>query len=344
LYAIAAAAAVILAVVVGIAYRIHAGESDDDGLPVESAATHATAPAPPPAQSAEPAPPAPVPAPAPAKPPVQAIPKPPVEKVPVVSIRPKYNSKKLRAKLVSPVRTQPAIVLGQLTVDSNPAGAQVAIDGQSQSVTPLSLANLLPGHHTITISKLGFATQTRAVDIASGSRSVISVQLAPSTASVAATSDPPGAAIWVDGRDSGRVTPARISFDKPGTHNFIFKKAGYLDETMSANLQIGQTFEMAPTLRVLGTTDEIKVGGRFKKVFGGSETAGMGVVSVKTQPKGAQVAVNNRIVDKLSPVEFYLNPGNYVIDITMSGFKSVERVITVDKNGKVVIDESLDRQ
>ena len=340
LYAIAAAAGVILAVVIGIAYRIHAGESDDDGLPAESAATHVTAPAPAPAQSPEPAPPAP----APPKPPVQAIPKPPVEKVPVVSIKPKYNSKKLRAKLVAPGRTQPAIVLGQLSVDSNPAGAQVAIDGQSQSVTPLSLANLLPGHHTITISKLGFASQTRGVDITSGSRSVISVQLAPTTASVAATSDPTGAAIWVDGKDSGRVTPARISFDKPGTHNFVFKKAGYLDESMSANLQIGQTFEMAPTLRVLGSTDEIKVGGRLKKVFGGSETAGMGVVSVKTQPKGAQVAVNNRIVDKLSPVEFYLNPGNYVIDITLSGFKSVERVITVDKNGKVAIDESLDRQ
>jgi len=46
----------------------------------------------------------------------------------------------------------------------------------------------------------------------------------------------------------------------------------------------------------------------------------------------------------MSPVEFYLNPGNYVIDITLSGFKTVEKVITVEKNGKVVIDENLDRQ
>jgi hypothetical protein len=39
-----------------------------------------------------------------------------------------------------------------------------------------------------------------------------------------------------------------------------------------------------------------------------------------------------------------LDPGNYVIDITMSGFKSIHRVITVEKNGKVAIDESLDRE
>jgi eukaryotic-like serine/threonine-protein kinase len=341
LYAMGAAVAVILAVMVGIAYRIHAGESDDFTPPVEPAAeTRVTAPAPPPAQVAQPAPPAP----APAKVPAQVIPKPPVEKQPVVSVRPKYNSKKLRAKLLSPRSTAPAIVPGQLIVDSYPAGAVVSIDGQNQAVTPLSLSNLPPGRHSITISKAGFASETRAVDVASGSKSSISIQLAPTTATVAADSDPAGAAIWVDGRDSGRVTPARISLDKPGSHNFVFKKAGYLDETMSANVQIGQTFQMAPKLRALGSTDEIKVGGRFKKVFGGSETAGMGTVSVRTQPKGAQIAVNNHLLDKMSPVEFYLNPGNYVIDITLSGFKTVEKVITVEKNGKLMIDENLDRQ
>jgi hypothetical protein len=96
-------------------------------------------------------------------------------------------------------------------------------------------------------------------------------------------------------------------------------------------------------LRPLGNTDDIKIGGKFKKLFGGSETAGMGTVSVKTQPKGAQVAINNRILDKNSPVEFFLDPGTYVLDITLSGFKSVHRVITVEKNGKVAVDESLDR-
>jgi len=113
---------------------------------------------------------------------------------------------------------------------------------------------------------------------------------------------------------------------------------------MSANLQIGQTFQLSPTLRALGNTDEIKFGGKFKKVFGGSDSAGMGTVSIKTQPKGAQIAVNNRIVDRASPADFYLNPGNYVIDITMTGFKSVHKVIAVEKNGKVVIEESLDRE
>jgi hypothetical protein len=148
----------------------------------------------------------------------------------------------------------------------------------------------------------------------------------------------------MDGKNTGRVTPTQISVDKPGNHNFVFKKQGYLDESATSNLQVGQTFRLSPTLRVLGNTDDIKIGGKFKKLFGGGDTSGMGAVSVKTQPKGAQVAINNRILDKFSPVEFYLDPGTYVVDITLSGFKSVHRVINVDKNGKVSIEESLDRE
>ena len=124
------------------------------------------------------------------------------------------------------------------------------------------------------------------------------------------------------------------------------KKQGYLEETTTVNLQTGQTFRYAPSLRALGNTDEIKTVGRFKKVFGGggSDAAGMGVVSIKTNPKGAQIAVNRRMVEKLSPVDFYLNPGTYVVDITLSGFKDVRRVVNVEKSGKVAIDLSMERE
>ncbi len=101
--------------------------------------------------------------------------------------------------------------------------------------------------------------------------------------------------------------------DKPGSHTFLVKKQGYLEETSTASLQAGQIFHFAPTLKALGSTDDIKLGGKFKKLFGGGDTAGMGAVSVKTQPKGAQVAINNRILDKFSPVDF-LSQSRYLRD------------------------------
>jgi eukaryotic-like serine/threonine-protein kinase len=329
---ITSAIGIIVLIVAAIAWHIHSENADDDATPVQSPAASASASAQPnPAQ-----------APDTGQTTVQVAPEPVTAAPPEVSVQPKYNNK----KKVKARPAAPAIVPGQLNVNSTPAGAQVQVDGRSNSawVTPFNLAGLNPGQHTLTISKAGYAPDTRNIDVGSGSKSFLSVQLAQLGATVSVTSDPSGVAIWMDGKDTGRTTPAQISVDKPGNHSFVFKKQGYLDETATANLQIGQTFRLAPSLRALGNTDNLRIGGKFKKLFGNGDTAGMGAVSIKTQPKGAQVAINNRIVDKNSPVDLFLDPGTYVIDITMSGFKDVHRVITVERSGKVAIDEILSRE
>ncbi|MGD0180652.1 MAG: PEGA domain-containing protein [Terriglobales bacterium] len=332
---IAAAILVIAVVVAGIAWHIHSENADDDATPAQTPAPAASAPAQP---GATPTPETS----AANQTTTQVAPEAVTVTPPPVSVQPKYNNKK-KAK---PKPVAPTIVPGQLSVTSTPAGAQIQIDGQNDStwVTPFNLAGLNPGQHTLTISKSGYAAETRTIDVGSGSKSFVSVQLAQLSATVSVSSEPAGAAIWMDGKDTGRVTPAQFSVDRAGNHSFVFKKQGYLDESATANLQIGQTFRLAQSLKALGNTDDIKIGGKFKKLFGNGDTAGMGAVSIKTSPKGAQVAINNRILDKNSPVDLYLDPGNYVLDITLSGFKSIHKVITVEKSGKVAIDESLDRE
>jgi hypothetical protein len=56
------------------------------------------------------------------------------------------------------------------------------------------------------------------------------------------------------------------------------------------------------------------------------------------------VAINKRVLDKASPVEFYLNPGTYILDVTLSGYANIHRVINVERGGKLAIDETLTRQ
>jgi hypothetical protein len=238
------------------------------------------------------------------------------------------------------------VIPGQLTVNSTPEGAQVLVDGHHNPnwLTPYDMTGLVPGQHLVSISKLGYAPETRTIEVASGSKSFLVVQLAALGAAAFVTSMPPGAQVFMDGKDIGRATPAQIQVDHLGGHTFLVRKQGYLDETATSNLQAGQTFQFAPVLRALGNTDDIKMVGKFKRMFGGGETAGMGIVSIKTQPKGAQIAVNRHILDKGSPVDFYLNPGSYLIDITVSGYKSSHRVINVDRGGKFAIDEVLEPQ
>jgi serine/threonine protein kinase len=337
LYSIAGAVAIILLVVGFIAYRIHSENSTDEGSAVPPVAAAPAEASPKPAWNR-------------AQPPVQAPAQAQPEQItagreaPPVSVTPKYNrNNKKKGKVQA---FTPTVIPGQMTINSTPEGAEVRVDGRSDPswITPFNLPGLAPGQHSVTVSRAGYAPESRTIEVASGSKSFLVIQLAQLTAAAAITSQPAGAQIFLDGKDTGRVTPAQIPVDKPGPHTFVIKKQGFLDETSTASLPAGQIFHFASTLRPLGSADDIKLGGKFKKLFGGGDMAGMGGVNVKTQPKGAQVAVNNRILDKFSPVDFYLNPGTYVIDITASGYKPVHRVIEVQKGSKVAVDENLERQ
>ncbi len=248
------------------------------------------------------------------------------------------NSKK---KVAAPV-----VVPGQITVDSTPQGAQVQLDGATDPtwVTPLSVSSLDPGPHSITITKSGYVTDSRTVKVVSGTKSSVVIHLNQLSATLSVTSNPPGANIYVDGRDMGKLTPAQVSVDK-GQHVVLIRKAGYIDETASAQFALGQTVALSPTLRAMGNVDNIRTVGKMKKLFGGnSGQPGQGTLSIRTQPKGAQVAVNQHMLEKGSPVEVMLDPGNYVIDITLSGYAPISKVVTVDKGGKAVLDETMQPQ
>ena len=238
------------------------------------------------------------------------------------------------------------IIPGQMAVDSTPQGAQAQVDGRTDSsyVTPFALTNLQPGQHTITVSKPGYSTDTRTITVTSGNRATVVVHLSQLMATLVLSSDPAGANVYVDGRDTGTKTPSQVSVDK-GQHVVLVRKMGYIDETMNAQFVLGQTFNFAPTLRPLGNVDNIRTVGKMSKLFGGKGAQpGQTVVSIRTQPKGAQVAINQHIVEKNSPFDVALDPGNYVIDITLTGYAPVHKVITADKGGKVVVDEVLQPQ
>lgn len=236
-------------------------------------------------------------------------------------------------------------VLAQLTVSSVPAGAQITFDGSPLCQSPCTLTDIAPGQHVVAATKAGFASQSRTIHLRAGTSSVALQLNAVAMTTLMISSTPAGGAIVIDGRDTGRLTPTLFSFDKAGVHTVVVKRSGYLEETSTVNVQSGQTANVNVPLKRLGETEDIRgAGGKFKKVFGRGESASMGIVSVKTQPKGAQIMVNNRALDKTAPFDFYLNPGTYEINITMSGYRTLHRVINVEQGEKVAIEETLSPQ
>jgi|CZKJ01.1.fsa_nt_gi serine/threonine-protein kinase len=337
-YSIAGAAVLILIIAIALVLHINHLNSDDDAgrpaTPEPVAQSAASQPSAPVQLAQSPSVPAQT---QPAAPAAESEPA-PAHVAAVAAGRGKNARKKSAA-------AAPVVIPGQMAIDSTPQGAQVQLDGKTDPswVTPFTLSGLNAGQHTVTVSKAGYSTDTRTVDVASGSKSFVVSHLVQLMATLSVTSTPAGANIYVDGRDSGKLTPAQVSVDK-GQHVVLVRKPGFLDETTSSQFVLAQTVTFSPTLRPLGNVDDIKTVGKMNKLFGGKQAQGMGTISLKTQPRGAQVAINKHMLEKSTPVDAMLDPGNYIVDITLTGYLPIHKVVTVDKGGKAVIDEVLQHE
>ncbi|HYN16196.1 MAG TPA: serine/threonine-protein kinase [Terriglobales bacterium] len=257
----------------------------------------------------------------------------------VIEIVPPTRPLKARRKAVS-APAAPAV--GELLVNSVPQGAQVQVDGSGVGLTPLSLASLSPGQHLVVLSKAGYAVESRSVVVHGGTRIALAVSLNQLAAVASISSDPPGAAIIIDGRDTGKVTPAKLAVGQ-GNHSLAVRKAGYLETSASLALNPGETFQFQPTLKPLGNADDIKQVGKFKKLIGRGGQENASRVLVRTFPKGAQIMFNSRMMDRTSPAEFLLGAGTYEVTLTLTGYKTVHKTITVESGGRMEVNETMER-
>lgn len=232
---------------------------------------------------------------------------------------------------------------GQLSVGSLPIGATVQIEGQNgQWQTPQTIGPLAPGNYKVTVSKPGYSGETRIVQVSAGGRTPVNVNLTASKGWITVAGSPSGAAILVDGKDTGKVTPAQLMLD-PAMHNVVLRKAGYLEASTDLRLAAGQAISYSPSLMVAGRTDNIRIvnGG---KMFGGRPAAsGMARIEIKSEPKGAQVIVNGMPLQKTTPVEIQVDTGSYDITLQKDGYKAVHESAIVGPDDHVRIDKSLSR-
>ncbi len=77
--------------------------------------------------------------------------------------------------------SEPAPTTGRLEVGSDPPGAQILVDGTPRGTTPLSIASIPPGEHTVVISS-GESVVTRRVTVTAGATATVVASVAPSKA------------------------------------------------------------------------------------------------------------------------------------------------------------------
>jgi serine/threonine-protein kinase len=269
----------------------------------------------------------------------------PIETLPVVATR--HGKASRVAKAVTRAVAAPASPAeAQITVSSVPPDATVEIEGlQGQSwKTPQTIGSLAAGSYKVTVSKPGYAPDIRTVQLSAGNRTAVNVQLTVVKGFLNVAGSPSGASVVIDGRDTGKVTPAVFVLD-PAVHNVVLRKAGFLEAGSDIRLAAGQTIGYSPSLMVAGRTDNIKImGGGVGKIFnGGGSSQGKARIEIRTEPKGAEVIINGTSLQKTTPVDIQVEPGNYDITLQKDGYQPVHDNAIVGVDDRVKINKSLSR-
>jgi hypothetical protein len=225
-----------------------------------------------------------------------------------------------------------------------PMGATVEIEGRAgQWKVPQTVPGLAAGTYKVTFNMPGYATETRNVQVTGGARTPLDVRLTAVKGFVTVASKPAGAAIWINGKDTGKVTPIEFLVE-PGAQSITVRKQGYLEASTDLKLVAGQSVNYAPSLMVAGRTDNIRLvgSGGVGKLFGNNgNSSGMAQIEIKTEPKGAQVTINGTPLQKPTPLVVQVEAGNYDITIQKDGYKPIHESAIIGMDDRIKIDRPL---
>ena len=155
------------------------------------------------------------------------------------------------------VSDEAGITLAELTsgnsifqVTTNEPGVTVLLNGVELGRTPFSREDLRPGSYTLSLQSPYYADREVAVTLADGVVFKEDYVLQASTGQLTMLSEPAGAAVYIDGQDTGEVTPVTLNDVATGTRALSLRLAGYqTTAAQTVTVEEEQTAQVSETLR-----------------------------------------------------------------------------------------------
>ncbi|MBB6095057.1 formylglycine-generating enzyme required for sulfatase activity [Povalibacter uvarum] len=199
----------------------------------------------------------------------------------------------------------PALVAAwaNVTITSEPAGAQVIVAGEQRGVTPLT-TEVMAGNQPLELRLEGFKAWTTDIQVkASEAMTVGPVRLGLPDGRLALRSEPSGASVTISGVYRG-VTPLDVEVRPDMEQSIVFSRPGYEPATRQATLKSGERQTMSVAL-----------------------TGVYGEVAVRAQPADAQVFVDGRPAGNVNQT-LRLVATTHEIEIRKAGFVDFKTTVT----------------
>ncbi len=210
-------------------------------------------------------------------------------------------------------------VTGILLLTTDPTPCEVSLKGVSLGATPLLVTTLESGTHRLTFASPGY--QTKEVEVTLEGRTPVkqAVALMSDSGTIALTSDPAGAEVFVNGISRGH-TPCHVDRIPGGTVTLEIKADGFQPHTREFSLAAGEVQKVEVQLKPLPGT--------------------LRVVSI---PEAGRVYINDEFKGEAPYDLVSAKPGTYRVRVDKAGHEPVARDVTLEKGASITEEFRLAR-
>ncbi|MDP6924569.1 MAG: PEGA domain-containing protein [Candidatus Scalindua sp.] len=208
------------------------------------------------------------------------------------------------------IATELQMKAGSISISSNPTGAFIKINGKKSGNTPETINDLSPGTHLAEIRMDGYEDWSESVDIKGDKINKLVANLLEITGSININSNPPEAAIYLNGEKAG-ITPDTLKSVTIGSHEIEIKMEGFAGWKKTLNVKKGKEINLNATLE-----------------------QNTGTANIESDPTDAVVLLDANDFGK-TPVNLTdIKIGIYDVEIQKEGYVSCKKTIKI-KAGKV---------
>jgi formylglycine-generating enzyme required for sulfatase activity len=207
---------------------------------------------------------------------------------------------------------------GKLSFETNPAGAQVLVDGDLLGTTPLSGQPVAAGERELRLLAERYLPYHETVEVTGMEvAQAFAVELEPAWANIALSSVPIGATIFVDGEERGQ-TPAMLEILQ-GEHMIELRLARFQswEQVLAVSPGIHQNLEPVTLLPADG------------------------LLELTSRPSGANVTVDGEFRGQ-TPISLTLDPdGEHRVAVLKPGYERAVRSVALDAEEILELNLSL---
>ena len=204
---------------------------------------------------------------------------------------------------------------GSVTVTSPPSGALVFLDEKQVGQTPLTLARIASGSHSLRLQAPQYAVERRNVSVADGQTANVAVTLAARFAEITVQA-PQGAVVTVDGDRKGSGT---LSWrQSEGLCDIVVSMAGHRDARRQLEVVAGraQTVQLTP-----------------QPIYG-SASVDSDLMDAEIWIDGKQYGVTPNVVERLLV-------GSHTLVLKKSGYADLQQQFSVEEGKEASLSVKL---